>query len=72
MNVNIIYSTKLSELISRALVPKYCIHFRDDDISLHNKIRMLDLVENYELAYFTIFTTSSPSTTHLAPKFNLR
>jgi len=71
MNVNIIYSTKLNELISRELLPEYCIHFKDDDISLHNKIRMLDLVENYETAYFTIFTTST-STTHLAPKFYLR
>jgi len=32
MNIRILNSTKLNELISRVLLPEYCVHFRDDDI----------------------------------------
>jgi len=51
INIKIIFNTKYYELIFRALLPKYCIHFRDDDISISLKARVIDVTWNINTCF---------------------
>lgn len=46
MNIKNIYGTKLNELIPRSLLSKYCIHFRDDGISVNLKANIVVMIWN--------------------------
>lgn len=55
MNIKIINSTKLNELISRALLPEYCIHFRnDDDIIVNLKASIVIMTRNISTLFHII------------------
>jgi len=54
MNIKIINSTKLNELMSRALLPEYCIHFRDGDISINLKASIVIMTRNINTFFHII------------------
>ena len=54
MNIKIIFNTKCYELIFRALLPKYCIHFRDNNISINLKARIIIVTRNINASFETV------------------
>jgi len=54
MNIKIIYRKKLNELISRAFLPEYCIHFRVDEFSVNLKASIVVMTKNINTFFYII------------------